>query len=370
MIDTFALCVALVVAGRPALAAEPTMPSSHTTASSAPAASRRAPAPIDADAARRAGSSALDPARERAAITEAIDAVLRGADLHQWSLVAAAFAPSVTLDYGTPETLTPTAIVARWQPLLESFDATQHRLTSQSITLDGDRATVSSDFVATHVLRGEPGGELWTLTGRYEHRLVRGARGWQITALRMIPAQSTGNTALLAAAQRRAASRTPNADAVATVADSAADVRTVTRVVDALFIATDAKDWATARTLFVAEPIAVDMRSLVGGDVLRMTGAQLIDGFAQGLHAGKASHHMTSNLRVDVRGDSASVFAHGYAWNRVAALPAGHDFWETWGTYLFTLRRTAGEWKLASFRYDSRATRGPDAVRTHQPSAR
>jgi hypothetical protein len=31
---------------------------------------------------------------------------------------------------------------------------------------------------------------------------------------------------------------------------------------------------------------------------------------------------MTTNYRVAVHGDRAELWAHGYAWNRVAALPA------------------------------------------------
>jgi hypothetical protein len=84
-----------------------------------------------------------------------------------------------------------------------------------------------------------------------------------------------------------------------------------------------------------------------------------------GLHAGKVSHHLAVNYRVRVDGDRAEVWAHGYAWNRVAALPPGSDLWETWGNYRLSYRRIAGEWRLDGFRYDSKLTRGNDAVRTH-----
>jgi hypothetical protein len=84
-----------------------------------------------------------------------------------------------------------------------------------------------------------------------------------------------------------------------------------------------------------------------------------------GLHAGKVSHHLAVNYRVRVDGDRAEVWAHGYAWNRVAALPPGSDLWETWGNYRLSYRRIAGEWRLDGFRYYSKLTRGNDAVRTH-----
>ena len=44
---------------------------------------------------------------------------------------------------------------------------------------------------------------------------------------------------------------------------------------------------------------------------------------------------MTTNYRVTIRDDTAELWAHGYAWNRVAALPTESDLWETWGNYRF-----------------------------------
>jgi len=139
----------------------------------------------------------------------------------------------------------------------------------------------------------------------------------------------------------------------------------IAQLFDALFRHNDAKRWAEAQALFIEGPLPVDMRSLVGGSVQQLTAAQLFAGFAVGLHAGKISHHMTSNVLITVQGDEASIEAHGYAVNFVPTLPAGADTWETWGVYRIAARRTHKGWRLASFAYDSRLTRGPDAVRTH-----
>ncbi len=145
------------------------------------------------------------------------------------------------------------------------------------------------------------------------------------------------------------------------------DENAVRAAADALFRATDAKDWAAARALLADGPIDVDMSSLAGGGPLRITADELIGGFRAGLHAAKESHHLAANYGVTVDGDRAALEAHGYAWNRVAAFPAGADLWETWGTYRLTFRRTPGGWRVDGFRYDSRLTRGNDAVRTHAP---
>jgi ketosteroid isomerase-like protein len=146
-------------------------------------------------------------ARDVAAVEDVVASIGRGADLHQWALVRAAFADEVELDYGTPERLAPDAIVARWQSLLEAFDATQHAIADVEPRVEGDRATATSRFQATHVLHAGVGGDVWVLAGRYEHALVRTATGWKVTGMRMIPERSTGNAALVEQARARGAAR-------------------------------------------------------------------------------------------------------------------------------------------------------------------
>jgi hypothetical protein len=145
----------------------------------------------------------------------------------------------------------------------------------------------------------------------------------------------------------------------------AADEAEIRRVADELFITTDLKDWAVARSLFADGLIEVDMSSLAGGGPVQLTAGQLIDGFRSGLHAGKVSHHLAANYRIEIDGDQAELWAHGYAWNRVAAFGSGKDLWETWGNYRLSYRRIGGQWYVSGFRYYSKLTRGNDAVRTH-----
>ena len=140
------------------------------------------------------------------------------------------------------------------------------------------------------------------------------------------------------------------------------DERDVRALVDALFTFTDVKDWSAATALFIEEPIPVDMSSLAGGGPVTMPAAALFDGFRQGLFAEKHSHHMAGNYVVRLRGDTAEVTAHGYAWN-VLPMRGGDPLWETWGTYDFTARRTSAGWRLASFRYNAKHNRGNEAVR-------
>jgi len=138
--------------------------------------------------------------------------------------------------------------------------------------------------------------------------------------------------------------------------------RAILRTVDDLFILTDRKDWAGVQALFVDGLIDVDMSSVAGGGGAAMTAEVLVDGFRVGLHANKRSHHMTSNYRVVVANNVATVSAHGYSWN---ALVGRKDLWETWGVYTIRLKEMNGCWKIAAFRYDAKANRGDDRIRAH-----
>lgn len=149
------------------------------------------------------------------------------------------------------------------------------------------------------------------------------------------------------------------------------DEHAIRRLADALFVLTDRKAWDAARALFVEGELDVDMSSLAGGGPVRVTAAQLMAGFAQGLHAGKASHHMTTNAEVDVEadGERATLRAQGYAWNRVPGIAGGSDLWETWGTYRLPCVRTPDGWRLAGLEYVAKHCRGNEAVRTHAAPA-
>jgi uncharacterized protein len=145
------------------------------------------------------------------AIAHVIETIAIGADLRQWDLVRACFAPEAILDYGTPERLTPEAIVGRWQPLLSAFDATEHRILKSDVHVDASTngitatARATTIFQATHRMSGHPGGDAWVLDGTWEHELVETRDGWKVTRMRMSPRESSGNTALLDTAQLRAA---------------------------------------------------------------------------------------------------------------------------------------------------------------------
>jgi dienelactone hydrolase len=140
-----------------------------------------------------------------ARIAELVTSVGEGADARNWNRVAEAFAPRVVLDYGVPELLTPEAIVARWSPLFAQLGATRHSISDVRVQPHAGGFRVEAGFTATHELAGAPGGDTWTLRGRYTWEVRPQADGaLRITRLRMVPVASEGNTSLIAEAQRRA----------------------------------------------------------------------------------------------------------------------------------------------------------------------
>lgn len=73
---------------------------------------------------------------------------------------------------------------------------------------------------------------------------------------------------------------------------------------------------------------------------------------------------MTSNYQINALGDTASVKAQGYAYNRLLAL-AGDGFWEIWGAYSLPLERTEKGWKLTGITFSAKHSRGDASVPGH-----
>lgn len=147
-----------------------------------------------------APGSAVAPA-DHIAIVNAVDEIGLAADMHDWARVRACFADEVWVDYtslagGGPATLKADDLVAGWKGFLPGFSATQHLITNHRVALQGGQATVVSQFMATHCLVGAPGGELWTLGGRYQHRLQRRSQGWVVVAMTMTWTWQSGNADL------------------------------------------------------------------------------------------------------------------------------------------------------------------------------
>lgn len=141
----------------------------------------------------------------------------------------------------------------------------------------------------------------------------------------------------------------------------------ITRVVDEIDNAVDAKDWEGWRGCFTDE-IYANFTSLAGGSPGNMPADDLVGAWKTNLYADKLSHHMRSNHRITLDSDTAEVFSKGYALN-ILSRPAldGSDLWEVWGHYTHTLERTDEGWKCSGMTFVVTHARGNEMARDYLP---
>lgn len=139
----------------------------------------------------------------------------------------------------------------------------------------------------------------------------------------------------------------------------------VIRVVDEIDDSVDAKDWERCRGYFTDE-IFVDMTSLAGGSAGNLPADDLVGAWTTNLYPDKKTHHMRTNHRVTLDGDTAEVVSRGYALN-VLHRPVGSDLWEVWGEYTHTLVRTSEGWKCSGMTLRVTHARGNELVRDFLP---
>jgi hypothetical protein len=116
----------------------------------------------------------------------------------EWELLLDLFTDRVVVDYsslngGEPLTLLREDLIEKWRGNRENLTATQHLVSNQIVQLDGDVATATAMFQATHLLPNLYGAPTWTLGGRYRYGLTRTEAGWHISALTMVIIWADGN---------------------------------------------------------------------------------------------------------------------------------------------------------------------------------
>ncbi len=136
-------------------------------------------------------------------------------------------------------------------------------------------------------------------------------------------------------------------------------------VIDELFVALDRKDWGRTKSLF-ATNIAIDFTSLGGGKAT-IPSSDLVAAWTKNLYADKQSLHMTSNHQIQITGNRAEAYLHGYAYNKLIST-TGSDVWQTWGTYRINLERTTQGWKINTLEYFAKRNEGNERARDFVPN--
>ena len=139
----------------------------------------------------------------------------------------------------------------------------------------------------------------------------------------------------------------------------------ILRVVDEIDNAVDAKEWERCRGFFT-EVIYADFTSLAGGSPGNMPADDLVGAWRTNLYADKLSHHMRTNHRVTINGDSGEVFSKGYALNILQQI-TGSNLWEVWGNYTHTLEHTGEVWKCSGMTFAVTHARGNEMARDYLP---
>ncbi len=145
-----------------------------------------------------------------------------------------------------------------------------------------------------------------------------------------------------------------------------ADELAIRLVVDEIDNSCDAKDWEKCRALF-ADEVAVDFTSLAGGEPAKISADDLIGGWQTNLFAEKKTFHQRGNHRIEIEGDSASVFSKAYAFNLLESGEVS-GLWEVWGNYTHRLKRTETGWKCSAMKLEVIHQRGDERVRTYLPA--
>jgi hypothetical protein len=145
------------------------------------------------------------------------------------------------------------------------------------------------------------------------------------------------------------------------------DELAIRSVVDEIDNACDAKDWETCRAYF-ADEVAIDFTSLAGGAPSVISADDFVDAWKTNLYAEKKSFHQRANHRIETDDDATTVFSKAYAFNLIES-GEGKGFWEVWGNYTHTLKRTTQGWKCDGMKLEVVYQRGDESVRTYLPEA-
>lgn len=124
---------------------------------------------------------------DRIALQDVMLRYTQAVDERNEELYASCFADDVeVIGFGQETFHGLDAWMAYWRKALEPFGATQHMLSPQLATVDGDTARCRTDVQALHYLK-EPEGTTLTLWATYEQEMARIDGEWKITRHGLVP---------------------------------------------------------------------------------------------------------------------------------------------------------------------------------------
>ncbi|MEV5880041.1 nuclear transport factor 2 family protein [Streptomyces sp. NPDC052101] len=136
--------------------------------------------------------------RDRNEIIRVCTLVAWLSDRRDWAALHDILADEVDFDYtslngGEPLVLPRQAVIAGWSAVLGGLQATQHLVSNQLVTVNGDTAQYTASVLATHVLPNDQGESTWTVGGHYLYTLARSEGEWRISGIKMTADWTAGN---------------------------------------------------------------------------------------------------------------------------------------------------------------------------------
>jgi 3-phenylpropionate/cinnamic acid dioxygenase small subunit len=145
---------------------------------------------------------------DRTAISDVQLRYATGVDTRDWPLFRSCFTDEIETQSSSaggspPQHVKADEWVERVRRTIDGLTATQHLITNQVITLNGDEAACVAYVQARHHLPNETGGSEQVMYGSYTNRFVRTAEGWKIRARQLTVLWNEGNMEIFALARRR-----------------------------------------------------------------------------------------------------------------------------------------------------------------------
>jgi len=128
------------------------------------------------------------------------------------------------------------------------------------------------------------------------------------------------------------------------------DTQKITQLINKLYVYTDEQEWNKLHNEVFTEDVWLDMESL-GGPKQTMKATEITGMWAQAYTEVDAVNHLAGNYIIDVKGDTAEVYAYATATQYKKETTQGTTR-EFVGTYNFKVERIDGQWKLKFFQYN------------------
>lgn len=138
--------------------------------------------------------------------------------------------------------------------------------------------------------------------------------------------------------------------------------RRVIEAIDALFIATDEKNWEGVKACFTKN-VRFDMSSAGGGPERERPAEEIADEWARNLAGLQAIHHQAGNYRVRLLGTRAEASCYGIAYHYLPKA-SGRSTRVFVGSYDFELVRDAERFRISAFRYNLKFIEGNRELET------